>query len=170
MLSKLLIPCLDVRDGQVVKGVRFRDHVVMGAIEDLALRHPERVEAIICLENPAAPHNPDKSPLTEYREMADQHFLHSLVKEAELQKEAFAVGEASRAAHATRTDESHNGGNDQLAFEAALGEERYCARPIEPVWQAMPPNDDSPTHAFDPRASTGSRKRARRFAASNTAA
>ena len=57
---------------------------------------------------------------------------------SELQKEAFAVGEASRAAHATRTDESHNGGNDQLAFEAALGEERYCARPIEPVWQAMP--------------------------------
>ena len=57
---------------------------------------------------------------------------------SELSKEAFAVGEASRAAHATRTDESHNGGNDQLAFEAALGEERYCARPIEPVWQAMP--------------------------------
>ena len=36
MLSRRLIPCLDVRDGQVVKGVRFRDHVVMGAIEELA--------------------------------------------------------------------------------------------------------------------------------------
>ena len=46
------------------------------AIQDLALRHPERVQAIICLENPAAPHNPDKSPLTEYREMGEQHFLH----------------------------------------------------------------------------------------------
>ena len=46
------------------------------AIQDLALRHPGRVEAIICLENPAAPHNPDKSPLTEYREMGEQHFLH----------------------------------------------------------------------------------------------
>ncbi len=39
MLSRRLIPCLDVKDGQVVKGVRFRDHVVMGSIEDLALRY-----------------------------------------------------------------------------------------------------------------------------------
>ncbi|MEJ2533140.1 MAG: alpha/beta hydrolase [Halioglobus sp.] len=46
------------------------------AIQDLALRHPDRVKAIICLENPAAPHNPDKPPLTEYREMGEEHFLH----------------------------------------------------------------------------------------------
>jgi len=39
MLARRLIPCLDVRDGQVVKGVRFRDHVVMGGIEELALRY-----------------------------------------------------------------------------------------------------------------------------------
>ena len=39
MLTRRLIPCLDVRDGEVVKGVRFRDHVVMGAIEDLARRY-----------------------------------------------------------------------------------------------------------------------------------
>lgn len=39
MLSRRIIPCLDVRDGEVVKGVRFRDHVVMGRIEDLALRY-----------------------------------------------------------------------------------------------------------------------------------
>ena len=39
MLTRRIIPCLDVRDGQVVKGVRFRDHVVMGGIEDLAARY-----------------------------------------------------------------------------------------------------------------------------------
>lgn len=39
MLSRRIIPCLDVRDGQVVKGVRFRDHVVMGGIVELALRY-----------------------------------------------------------------------------------------------------------------------------------
>lgn len=39
MIARRLIPCLDVRDGQVVKGVRFRDHVVMGEILDLALRY-----------------------------------------------------------------------------------------------------------------------------------
>ncbi|MCL4779138.1 MAG: imidazole glycerol phosphate synthase subunit HisF, partial [Gammaproteobacteria bacterium] len=30
MLARRIIPCLDVRDGQVVKGVRFRDHRVVG--------------------------------------------------------------------------------------------------------------------------------------------
>ena len=39
MLTRRIIPCLDVRDGEVVKGIRFRDHVVMGAIEDLARRY-----------------------------------------------------------------------------------------------------------------------------------
>jgi len=39
MLSRRIIPCLDVRDGEVVKGVRFRDHVIVGAIEQLALRY-----------------------------------------------------------------------------------------------------------------------------------
>ncbi len=39
MLSRRIIPCLDVRDGQVVKGVRFRDHVVVGGILECALRY-----------------------------------------------------------------------------------------------------------------------------------
>lgn len=39
MLSRRIIPCLDVRDGRVVKGVRFRDHVDMGDIVALACRY-----------------------------------------------------------------------------------------------------------------------------------
>ena len=39
MLSRRIIPCLDVRDGRVVKGVRFRDHVDMGDIVALARRY-----------------------------------------------------------------------------------------------------------------------------------
>ena len=39
MLSRRIIPCLDVRDGRVVKGVRFRDHVDMGDIVDSARRY-----------------------------------------------------------------------------------------------------------------------------------
>ena len=39
MLSRRIIPCLDVREGRVVKGVKFRDHVDMGDIADLALRY-----------------------------------------------------------------------------------------------------------------------------------
>jgi cyclase len=42
MLSRRIIPCLDVRDGKVVKGVRFRNHVVVGAIEELALRYRDQ--------------------------------------------------------------------------------------------------------------------------------
>ena len=39
MLTRRIIPCLDVKAGRVVKGVRFRDHVDMGDILDLALRY-----------------------------------------------------------------------------------------------------------------------------------
>src|SRR5450432_2794594 len=39
ILAKRIIPCLDVRDGQVVKGVRFRDHRVVGDILELARRY-----------------------------------------------------------------------------------------------------------------------------------
>ncbi len=40
-LARRIIPCLDVRDGRVVKGTRFRDHVDMGDIVDLAVRYRE---------------------------------------------------------------------------------------------------------------------------------
>ncbi len=39
MLAKRIIPCLDVRDGKVVKGVQFRNHEVIGPIEPLAERY-----------------------------------------------------------------------------------------------------------------------------------
>ncbi|MEX1221419.1 MAG: imidazole glycerol phosphate synthase subunit HisF [Idiomarina sp.] len=39
MLAKRIIPCLDVRDGQVVKGVQFRNHEIIGDIEPLAERY-----------------------------------------------------------------------------------------------------------------------------------
>ena len=42
ILAKRIIPCLDVRDGQVVKGVRFRDHVVVGDILELARRYRDQ--------------------------------------------------------------------------------------------------------------------------------
>ncbi len=39
MLARRIIPCLDVRDGQVVKGTQFRDHEVVGDILALAQRY-----------------------------------------------------------------------------------------------------------------------------------
>ena len=41
MLAKRIIPCLDVRDGQVVKGVQFRNHEIIGGIVPLAQRYSQ---------------------------------------------------------------------------------------------------------------------------------
>lgn len=42
MLKRRIVPCLDVRGGRVVKGVRFRDHVDMGDIVELAARYRDQ--------------------------------------------------------------------------------------------------------------------------------
>ena len=56
MLSRRIIPCLDVRDGQVVKGVRFRDHIVVGAIEELAMRYrDEGADELVFYDITASP-------------------------------------------------------------------------------------------------------------------
>lgn len=39
MLTKRIIPCLDVKDGVVVKGVKFRNHRVIGDVMELAQRY-----------------------------------------------------------------------------------------------------------------------------------
>jgi cyclase len=41
-VARRIVPCLDVRDGQVVKGVQFRDHRVMGDIIELAARYRDQ--------------------------------------------------------------------------------------------------------------------------------
>ena len=41
MLTKRIIPCLDVKDGQVVKGVKFKNHKVVGSILDLAKKYSD---------------------------------------------------------------------------------------------------------------------------------
>ncbi|MDI1281145.1 imidazole glycerol phosphate synthase subunit HisF [Brevundimonas sp.] len=42
MTARRIIPCLDVRDGRVVKGVRFENHVDMGDAADLAARYRDQ--------------------------------------------------------------------------------------------------------------------------------
>jgi cyclase len=56
MLSRRIIPCLDVRDGKVVKGVQFRHHVVMGEIVELALRYrDEGADELVFYDITASP-------------------------------------------------------------------------------------------------------------------
>jgi len=42
MLTKRIIPCLDVKDGVVVKGVKFKNHEVVGSIIDLAIKYNDQ--------------------------------------------------------------------------------------------------------------------------------
>src|SRR5690606_3270123 len=56
MLTKRIIPCLDVRDGQVVKGVQFRNHRVMGDILELAERYrDEGADELVFYDITASP-------------------------------------------------------------------------------------------------------------------
>lgn len=55
-LARRIVPCLDVRDGRVVKGVNFRNHVDMGGIEDLAARYAaEGADELVFYDITASP-------------------------------------------------------------------------------------------------------------------
>jgi cyclase len=57
-VTRRLIPCLDVRDGQVVKGVRFSDHRVVGEITELAARYrDEGADELVFYDITASPEN-----------------------------------------------------------------------------------------------------------------
>jgi cyclase len=54
--ARRIIPCLDVRDGQVVKGVQFRNHRVMGDIIELAARYrDEGADELVFYDITASP-------------------------------------------------------------------------------------------------------------------
>jgi imidazole glycerol-phosphate synthase subunit HisF len=56
ILARRIIPCLDVSDGQVVKGVRFRDHQVVGDILELAMRYrDEGADELVFYDITASP-------------------------------------------------------------------------------------------------------------------
>ena len=55
-LARRIIPCLDVRNGQVVKGVQFRNHRVMGDIIELATRYSaEGADELVFYDITASP-------------------------------------------------------------------------------------------------------------------
>ena len=56
MTARRIIPCLDVRDGRVVKGVRFQGHVDMGDAADLAARYrDEGADELVFYDITASP-------------------------------------------------------------------------------------------------------------------
>ncbi len=76
-LAPRIIPCLDVRDGQVVKGVRFRDHRVMGGILELATRYSaEGADELVFYDITASPQgrSVDSDWVTRVAEVIDIPF------------------------------------------------------------------------------------------------
>ena len=71
------MPCLDVRDGRVVKGVRFRDHRVVGDILELAARYrDEGADELVFYDISASPEGRtvDRSWVTRVARVLDIPF------------------------------------------------------------------------------------------------
>ncbi len=63
MLSRRIVPCLDVKGGRVVKGVRFRDHVDMGDVVELARRYrDEGADELVFYDIGASPEGRSVDP------------------------------------------------------------------------------------------------------------
>jgi len=77
MLAKRIIPCLDVKDGKVVKGVQFRNHEIIGDIVPLASRYAaEGADELVFYDITASSDNRivDKSWVERISEQVDIPF------------------------------------------------------------------------------------------------
>lgn len=77
MLAKRIIPCLDVRDGKVVKGVQFRNHETIGDIVPLAQKYAEAgADELVFYDITASSHGRtvDKSWVSRIAEVIDIPF------------------------------------------------------------------------------------------------
>lgn len=58
MLAKRIIPCLDVSNGKVVKGIQFKNHKIVGDIVSLAHRYAEEgADELVFYDITASPKN-----------------------------------------------------------------------------------------------------------------
>ncbi len=77
MLTRRIIPCLDVREGRVVKGVQFRNHEDVGGILELARRYRERgADELVFYDITASPEGRqvDRSWVNRVAEVLDLPF------------------------------------------------------------------------------------------------
>lgn len=96
MLAKRIIPCLDVKDGVVVKGVQFRNHEIVGSIVDLAKRYAdEGADELVFYDITASSdgRRVDKSWVAQIAEVIDIPFcVAGGIKNASDVKEILAFG------------------------------------------------------------------------------
>ncbi|MCH8492400.1 MAG: imidazole glycerol phosphate synthase subunit HisF [Idiomarina sp.] len=96
MLAKRIIPCLDVRDGQVVKGVQFRNHEIVGDIVPLATRYAaEGADELVFYDITASADNRvvDKSWVSRVAEVINIPFaVAGGIQSVEQAREILAMG------------------------------------------------------------------------------
>jgi len=77
MLSVRIIPCLDVKDGRVVKGVQFRNHRDLGSIEEHAIFYRDQgADELVFYDITASSENRmvDKNWVTQVSQLLDIPF------------------------------------------------------------------------------------------------
>ena len=96
MLAKRIIPCLDVKDGKVVKGVQFRNHETIGDIVPLAERYAsESADELVFYDITASSdaRTVDKSWVSRIAEVIDIPFcVAGGIKTVEQAGEILAMG------------------------------------------------------------------------------
>ena len=96
MLAKRIVPCLDVKDGKVVKGVQFRNHEIVGDIVPLATRYAEEgADELVFYDITASAHDRviDKSWVSRVAEQIDIPFcVAGGIKSIEQAREKLAFG------------------------------------------------------------------------------
>ncbi len=96
MLAKRIVPCLDVREGKVVKGVQFRNHEIVGDIVPLAARYAaEGADELVFYDITASAHDRvvDKSWVSRVAEQIDIPFcVAGGIKTLEQAREKLAFG------------------------------------------------------------------------------
>lgn len=96
MLAKRIVPCLDVKDGKVVKGVQFRNHEIVGDIVPLATRYAEEgADELVFYDITASAHDRviDKSWVSRVAEQIDIPFcVAGGIRSIEQAREKLAFG------------------------------------------------------------------------------
>lgn len=96
MLAKRIVPCLDVREGKVVKGVQFRNHEIIGDIVPLAARYAqEGADELVFYDITASAHDRviDRTWVSRVAEQIDIPFcVAGGIKTIEQAREKLAFG------------------------------------------------------------------------------
>ncbi len=96
MLAKRIVPCLDVREGKVVKGVQFRNHEIVGDIVPLAARYAaEGADELVFYDITASAHDRvvDRTWVSRVAEQIDIPFcVAGGIKTIEQAREKLAFG------------------------------------------------------------------------------